>query len=637
MLPEFALRFLFGPPHEFPRARLLLGAVFGVISGAALYLGLMHNIAMTTIQRLIVGYVFVGVCVLGGMFSSRFRCSVLLMFPSIIGSQGRTYLMLFVIFGLYQDLQIKHSKVMWSVTMDPFVEVVQEIVDSTEELQNDAHNITSSFQGIRDEVLSNYGYANATQNTTGNSTQEAFVAKTMMRCDYVVDQGIERCKAWFGGKWQECMDWVLLPLINYLLCLPMKFDFLCNVMTVLTPWCREEVPVEGNFGQTFDKLSASIDQLGAEFHTSMTLQQVEQQSMFSLSTLQEDFSSELRRVFEEKRAVVERLLELLHLIFSFAFIAVFINAFGYCRQYNQDIRFDNLYITTYFRQIDDRRREAGKRYLLPLKKAEQKHLIEPWSIAIHPSELKLVVVGLLQVLSLSLFAGVLLALDWLIYHIFDIIQKHSFTEYSLTSEQHIDIDVGGDSIIANLLRKTIGAFNSSASVDMQTSNQHCLPQPQALSWDQYLWSVAPLVVMAIMCCVQVYTNRLRRVIAAFYFTKREKKRILFLYNMHIKKRIMFVNIQRRKLMTTRRPQTSSFLVLMERLMEHLGVRLRWCCVCGERQKGGRGCVLVCAACGVAYCTQCWRDLDQLCCACTPLKQLQGTDCGDDNDDVYYSD
>lgn len=138
--------------------------------------------------------VCVGLCSLGGMFSSLFRCSVLLMFPSMIGSQGRTFLMVFVLHGLYHgknlrdrniqlcdwqwhykaqisnvdthelslvfdpspmlipsgpianiqhnvqdvassmgcniDLQITHSKVMWRMLTEPYVQVVQEIVVS---------------------------------------------------------------------------------------------------------------------------------------------------------------------------------------------------------------------------------------------------------------------------------------------------------------------------------------------------------------------------------------------------------------------------------------------------------------------------------------------------------------------------
>ena len=45
---------------------------------------------------------FSAVCILGGAFSSYFRCSVLLIFPSMLGSRGRAYLMLFVLYGLYR-------------------------------------------------------------------------------------------------------------------------------------------------------------------------------------------------------------------------------------------------------------------------------------------------------------------------------------------------------------------------------------------------------------------------------------------------------------------------------------------------------------------------------------------------------
>lgn len=44
-----------------------------------------------------------------------------------------------------------------------------------------------------------------------------------------------------------------------------------------------------------------------------------------------------------------------------------------------------------------------------------------------------------------------------------------------SGHHHIDIDVGGESILANLLRKTIGAFNTSSSVDMQSSNKRRWP------------------------------------------------------------------------------------------------------------------------------------------------------------------
>uniref|UniRef100_A0A671LLW5 DC-STAMP domain containing 1 n=1 Tax=Sinocyclocheilus anshuiensis TaxID=1608454 RepID=A0A671LLW5_9TELE len=441
ILPHGVYKFLFGPLSQFPVVRRLTGAGFGALSGVAVLC------------------VVAGLCSLGGMFSSLFRCSILLMFPSMIGSQGRTFLMVYVLHGLYQgpianiqrnvqdvassmgcniDLQITHSKVMWRMLTEPYVQVVQEIVNDSDEFQKETQNVSRQFQKIRDEVMGQYGYDSLGKESvhTANSTQEEYVVKTRARCDYVVQQGVSRCQDWFSVKWEECMNTIQAPLINHFLCVPMQFHFLCDIMRVMTSWCTEKIPVEGNFGQTFDKLNDSINRLAEHFTTNVVLENI---------------------IFHK----------MLFSLFLFNFAC---RAFGYVHRYCRDIHFDNVYITTYIRQIDARRRRAGKRYLLPLKKAEQESLINPWSLSIHPSELMPVIVGFLQVASLALFVCVLLAVDGILYNIFDLIRRHTFTTYSVTSVHHIDIIIGGDSMLARLLRKTIGAFNTSSNLDVQSSN-----------------------------------------------------------------------------------------------------------------------------------------------------------------------
>lgn len=108
-------------------------------------------------------------------------------------------------------------------------------------------------------------------------------------------------------------------------------------------------------------------------------------------------------------------------------------SFSYTDSYNGDIRFDNVYISTYFCQIDERRKKLvcgpsplpttppkaascgfalqagrgergaqrsllcaqrlfqGKRTLLPLRKAERKTVIFPYDPTIQASEMKNVV------------------------------------------------------------------------------------------------------------------------------------------------------------------------------------------------------------------------------------------------------
>uniref|UniRef100_A0A3Q3MM35 Uncharacterized protein n=1 Tax=Mastacembelus armatus TaxID=205130 RepID=A0A3Q3MM35_9TELE len=89
------------------------------------------------------------VCAVGGALSSSFRCSILLMFPSMLGSRGHSYLMLFILSVLYKgpvsnmqrnvetaalslscnlDLQVNHSKLLWRDVVRPFVLITQELM-----------------------------------------------------------------------------------------------------------------------------------------------------------------------------------------------------------------------------------------------------------------------------------------------------------------------------------------------------------------------------------------------------------------------------------------------------------------------------------------------------------------------------
>lgn len=46
----------------------------------------------------------------------------------------------------------------------------------------------------------------------------------------VVDEGVQRCTDWFSRRWEECMKAIPVPVINHILCVPMQFHFLCDVM-----------------------------------------------------------------------------------------------------------------------------------------------------------------------------------------------------------------------------------------------------------------------------------------------------------------------------------------------------------------------------------------------------------------------
>ncbi|NXI94490.1 DCST1 ligase, partial [Psophia crepitans] len=149
---------------------------------------------------------------------------------------------------------------------------------------------------------------------------------------------------------------------------------------------------------------------------------------------------------------------------------------------------------------------------------------------------------------------------------------------------HLAVHVTGTSLMAQLLRSTIGALNTSSDTQLETSNLACLPQPQGMTRQQYLRSCLPLAVLALLCVVQVYAYRLRRVIAAFYFPKREKSRVLYLYNKLLQQRQSFIRRQQKRVARRARQPPGLGTVLLERCCRRWPWLRRWmrrsCTVCG---------------------------------------------------------
>ncbi|XP_030014244.1 E3 ubiquitin-protein ligase DCST1 [Sphaeramia orbicularis] len=558
------------------------------MSGAVLFLGIVHNLPLTFDLRLAAGCVFVALCAVGGALSSSFRCSVLLTFPSMLGSRGRAYLLLFILSVLYAgpisniqrnvetaaltlscnlDLQVHHGRLLWRDTVRPLILIAQELKGESAGFQVETHKINGEFQNIRDEVLHQYGYSQFEPEHTTNTTQEQFTAKTMMQCNSVVDQGVQRCSDWFSLKWVECMEAIPVPVINHILCVSMKFNFLCDIMRVMTPWCKEHIPVEGNFGQLFDQVNRSVDLLSREFSTELVLQEEEQQSVLGGGVLLEhEFTEAVKESFKQLTTTMESVMNLLQLLKSFTFLTIFIQALTYLLHYRRDIRFDNVYITSYFRQIDAHRRRAGKRCVLPLKKSGKNTPIKPCSLKMHSEEIQQLTSGVFQLLSISLLSIILFAVDFFLLHVLDIISRHTVTQFNVTGGHQVDIRVGGDSLMARLLRKTVTAFNSSSSFDIHTDNQVCASPPFRLSVSVYMSCVGCVLMVVLLSCIQVYTNRLRRLIAAVYHPEREKRRVLFLYNLTLQRQISSSNSKSTK---TRQHKSR-----MERLS-------RFCChLCG---------------------------------------------------------
>ncbi|XP_055978779.1 E3 ubiquitin-protein ligase DCST1 [Sorex fumeus] len=671
-LPTPWNRFLERQPGQFPFTAVLLGAGTGGLLTLGLFQLLVNPMNIHEEQKMAALYGAAGLGALGWGTSPHIRCATLLLVPKMLGKEGRLFVLGYALAAIYEgpvanlrhnlneviaslgctvELQVNNTRAAWRVATTPLRTVFKDLLSSKDTLKSEAWNISKSFKDLDAQVSSEQGYASeasAAPETPARlpraprihlSTQKMYELKTRLRCSYVVDKAIHSCRLWFDQKHERCLQRIGVPLLRHLLCLPMKFKFFCNIAKVMEVWCRSRIPVEGNFGQTYDSLNQSVQGLRQEFSASIELREKKQAVLVGVGAGWQHVSTEAQDYVRRREAQLEWSLALLRLLLSCTFLLLLHTCFSYTDSYNRDIRFDNIYISTYFCQIDARRKKLGRTSLLPLRKAERKAVIFPFQPTIQASEMRNVVRELLETLPVLLLLLLVCGLDWALFAIFDTIRHYSFLQYSFHSSHKLEVKVEGDSMLARLLRKTIGALNTSSETVVESNNLPCLPQTVSLSTGAYMRTVLPVAVLVSLCLLQAFGYRLRRVIAAFYFPKREKQRVLFLYNDLLRKRVAFTRLRRAAVLRRARQQSAPRRRLADWLQRRCPLLRPWlrrhCVVC-EAPETHESYVCPTSGCEAVYCRSCWDDMLQRCPACTPPEELSSSAYSDSNDDATYA-
>ncbi|XP_042135317.1 E3 ubiquitin-protein ligase DCST1 isoform X1 [Peromyscus maniculatus bairdii] len=638
-LPVSWSRFLWRQPGEFPATAFLLGAGTGGLLAIGLFQLLVNPMNIYEEQKMVALYSLASFGAIGWGTSPHTRCASVLLVPKMLGKEGRLFVLGYALAAIYKgpavnlqynineviaslgctvELQINNTRAAWRVSTAPLRAVFKDLLDSKESLKAETWNISTSFEDL--------------------DAQMVYELKTKLRCSHLVNRAITSCHLWFEKKYQQCMQRIWVPLLNHLLCLPMKFKFFCSVARVIEIWCHKRIPVEGNFGQTYDSLNQSIHGLYGEFSANIDIKEEKQAAVVGVNMSWERVSVEVRDYVRQQETHLRWAAGLFHVLLTCTFLLVFHASFSYLDSYNRDIRFDNIYISTYFYQIDERRKKLGKQSLLPLRKAEKRFLIFPFKPSIQASEMRNVARELLETLPILLLLLVLCGLDWALYSVFDTIRRHSFLQYSFRSSHKLEVKVEGDSMLARLLRKTIGALNTTSDTAVESNNMPCLPQPIGLDARGYWRASLPTILLACLCLVQAFGYRLRRVIAAFYFPKREKKRVLFLYNELLRKRAAFTKLRRAAIVRRARRQRAPRPHLVDTLYRRCPLlrRLtrRRCVVC-QAPETPESYVCPTPDCQAVYCQSCWDDMRRRCPACTPVEELSSSAYSDSNDDAVY--
>ncbi|KAK3095481.1 hypothetical protein FSP39_015168 [Pinctada imbricata] len=206
--------------------------------------------------------------------------------------------------------------------------------------------------------------------------------------------------------------------------------------------------------------------------------------------------------------------------------------------------------------------------------------------------------------------------------------------------------VQGDGSLADMYKAMVGMFDPMATGNMTLDTTLCLPNPSPPDYDVYNEIRIIFGLCTFMVIFESYGLRLRHVVAACYYPRRERERAAWLYNHILKMRGGFLKFMRRKI----RQQYSTFdneekisirsrlaeqFSLCRKLFNFLGWRKKYCLSCSkEGTEGDLDNFIHCASgdCKAIYCMDCFTDLNNLCTICmSPIEYGDFSDFSEERD------
>ncbi|OWF53843.1 DC-STAMP domain-containing protein 2 [Mizuhopecten yessoensis] len=226
------------------------------------------------------------------------------------------------------------------------------------------------------------------------------------------------------------------------------------------------------------------------------------------------------------------------------------------------------------------------------------------------------------------YASFYILCDYCLYWLLALLRQQLQIKTHTAVPPHLKIHVQGDGAMADMYRALVGFFDPFVTgVDMD--NTPCLPNPSKPNIAIYkqIWSMFCLYLF--LTLFEAYGLRLRHVIAACYYPRRERHRAVWLYNHILKTRGGFLKITRRQMKRKYLKSTETEKIsirgklatkypLAGKLFRYLGWDRKSCICCGregrkEDHENFQHCVN--AGCDGLYCTVCFSDLNNMCTVC----------------------
>ncbi|XP_033751515.1 DC-STAMP domain-containing protein 2-like [Pecten maximus] len=237
----------------------------------------------------------------------------------------------------------------------------------------------------------------------------------------------------------------------------------------------------------------------------------------------------VRADIKERTELFNKIIKVLTYTLAFPLLFLFIRSAMYVRNYRKKDYFDNKYISMRFKMYDDRRKQQGKRSVLPLKKIEKRKYIDTRSKLLSATEMKMVKSGVVSVVLQLLITVVTIVADYVLFYVLIIIQRFGNVNVSVSGDSNVSLMVEGNGFIAKMIESVLTAVEIDTDFAVDFNITQCLPDPKKPKVQTSFVLLGLYFLAFIFIFTQAYGLRMRAKIAAYFYPEQERERIKYLH------------------------------------------------------------------------------------------------------------
>ena len=396
-------------------------------------------------------------------------------------------------------------------------------------------------------------------------------------------------------------------------CVVVKADVLCSPVNVLNDAAEK-------LAESMVKL---VDEINKWFQFDI-INKAAFDKVYNASKTAKELIAEVEAVLTEKKVTMTYVFDILNKLLALSLLLILTQSFFYLKNYLAKDEFDNIYITTKFKQMEEENRNNGKEVVLPLQKKEKKLYIDSNSPKMTMKERKQSILGITQIFLHMLLSALVIFLNYVLYYVLYLVNRYGHVDVEITGESKIDLQVTGGQM-AKVINTFINNINIENTYEANYNTTICLPNPTAPDATDIPVLLGAYVAALILVFLQAYGARFNRKICTFYYQEQEEVRIMFL-----KKKILYNRKKRRTFMRqhvksmTQQKLTEEKMSFKQMLAAAcpcfksslIQPQQGFCMNCGGYASASRK-LEACknSSCEAVYCAECFNEFKQICPVC----------------------